>query len=55
MSKEQILVEISRCDREIAEILSQPILGPAYLPIIGVEDWRWERRALLIELSLIQS
>ena len=38
----QIAQEIARCDREIAEMLAQSPVAPAYLTTLGIEDWRHE-------------
>jgi len=45
MTRAEILREIARCDREIAEAGRQAD-APAYLVTLGIEDWQWERRAL---------
>lgn len=43
--------EIARCDAEIAEIAERPdVLSgncPAWLVVLGTEDWRAEKRLLL--------
>jgi len=48
----QIAQEIARCDREIAEMLAQSPVAPAYLTTLGIEDWRWEKR--MLESMLIE-
>jgi hypothetical protein len=42
----QIEREIQRCEREIAEIESRTDCCPAYLTVLGSEDWRYEKRIL---------
>ncbi len=38
---------IERCEREIAAMLAQPPIVPAWLVTLGVEDWEAEKRLLL--------
>lgn len=47
MTPDEIAREIARCDREIAAMQAQAPGAPAYLTVLGIEDWRWERRALM--------
>jgi hypothetical protein len=51
MTPADILAEIARCDREIAEMETQEPVKPAYLTTMGIEDWRAERRLLERELE----
>jgi hypothetical protein len=46
MTREQIEIEIARCDKEIRAMEQQPPVQPAYLTTLGLEDWRAERRIL---------
>jgi hypothetical protein len=53
MTPSEIIREIERCDRQIAEYEAQPIGAPAYLTTLGIEDWRGEKR--ILEKMLCQS
>lgn len=41
--------DLARCDREIAEMLSQSPDKPAWLVTLGVHDWMMERELILRE------
>lgn len=49
-----LIAQIDRCDREIAEIRQRPDvaagLAPAWLVTLGIEDWEAEKRILLAKL-----
>jgi len=45
MTRAEILREIARCDREIAEA-ARPTDDRAYLIAMWAEDWRYERSLL---------
>jgi len=42
-----ILREIARCDREIHAAETQPPGARAYLTVMGIEDWRYEKMLLV--------
>lgn len=44
-----MLDDIARCDREIADMLSQPPVQRAWLVTLGVNDWTVERALILQE------
>ena len=49
MTRQEIDQEVARCDAELAYMETHPENGAAYLRVLGMEDWRWERRHLLEE------
>jgi hypothetical protein len=43
--------QIARCEREIAEIRDRKDECAAYLTVLGLNDWEYEKRLLLRELA----
>lgn len=57
MASSRLEAELARCDREIAAILERPDVRagtvPAWLVVLGIEDWEAEKRLILSEAGVI--
>lgn len=53
--REQLLSELDRCNRDLAQITAAPGDGrtPAYLPAMGELDWRIERELIEEEIATL--